>query len=240
MLIDHVYRTVQILLNKNSRGTLTPERFNELARMAMNNFFINLVDEKRRYMNRKSARKGGMRKQEVDKAMARYLKVYRPPNAWGAGSLLSFDIPDDFALFPDSYLFRVLLADKSMVEIPEIPIDSFTAYQASIVKPSNVYPQHSVMGGVITIHPPLPNIYSLSLHYYRKPHTPNWTYAVQNNVPVFNPSDPSFQDLDIYEHRSEELINEIALLAGLSLKDQLSVQVSAALKQEDTQTKDSL
>lgn len=236
MLIDHVYRSVQTLLNKNSKGTLTPERFNDLCRMSLNDMFMDLLNEKRQYMNRKASRRGGTRKQEVDKALARYLKetTYNSPVVFNINSIA---IPDDFALFPNKYIFACMDTDTPDIsiksEIPEIPNDDYGAYSSGIVKPSRLYPQHKVINGEIFFYPIIGLNYPVTLYYYRYPKIPNWTYVVSGGVPVFNQSDPSFEDLDIYQPRSEELITKILVYAGLSIKEQMSVQVGAAAEQED-------
>lgn len=220
MLIDHVYRSVQNLLNKNSKGTLTPERFNELCRIAQHNIFMNLANEKRQYMNRKAARRGGTRKQEIDKALSRYL-VSSTPTVTGG----KFTLPSNFAFTPNKYLFY------QNQEVSEIPTDNLVNYTTGITAPTDNYPQHRVIGQEIEVFPN--TLTDLEFVYYRYPNIPNWTYITVSDVPIFNITDPSFVDVDIYEHRSEELIMEILVLAGLSIKEPTSMQTGMAYKQED-------
>lgn len=238
MLIDHIYSTVQILLNKNTKGTLTPERFNELCRMAINDMFMNLTNEKRKYENRRSMRRGGTRKQEVDKALSRYMErsvLNDPPTA----PLASSTIPVNFAMFPDKYIFYSIDDDiDNLREIPEIPNDNFGAYTQGIAAPSELYPQHKIYDQAIHFKPALNH--PIVIMYYRYPNVPNWTYTVVDGEPIFNPSDPSFVDADIYEQRSQELIDAILVLAGLSIKEQLSIQVGGGMKQQDEGQNDSV
>lgn len=218
--IDHVYKSVQILLNKNHFGVLTPDRFNELCRLAQNTLYSNLVNEKRLYTNRKGSYRGGQRKEEVDKALARYLVRKNITITNGV-----VDMPEDFGFFPDNnYLFTT-----SNREIASMGNDSFGYCFTPIVAPTELYPQHKVEGIQITVYPD--TITEAIMMYYRTPKIPNWTSIVvagQEDKPIFNDQDPDFQDVDVYEHRTEDLIIEIYKLAAAHIKDQLGVQVAEA------------
>lgn len=219
------------MLNKNKRGTLTPERFNELCRVALNGIYRNLVNERRRYLNRKSTRRGGPAKEEIDKALLRYYttKSFYAP---GPGDpLVAFDLPDDFGFTTDNYLFIY----PNYTEVPLMSENAGAEFYRGITAPSATYPQHRIINNIIYMYPPVeePNI--TILKYYRQPKTPNWTYVQGTGdlPPMFNPSDASYEDVDLYEHRTEELIMEILVLAGLSIKEQTAIQVGLESNKED-------
>jgi len=216
--INFIYQTVQTILNKNSIGVLSPERFNVLAPMAQITVVSNYINEYRNALNKKRINRGGIDVHELETAIARYLV---PVTLTVTAGKTTF--PEDLSFLPNDFLF----VDGSVV--PEIPIGSYAAYTTGIVAPSLTYPQCKIFGTEIHLFPTA--IAEVELHYYRRPIPPKWTYEVVGTDAVFNPSASDYADIDVYENWVSDVILNILELAGLHLRDQLTVQVADVLKQ---------
>lgn len=220
-LINYAYQAVQTILNKNSRGVLTPERFNTLAKQAQIRYFSNLSNEYRDALNKLKLRRGGIEFQALEEELIRYMEDY---SIGSTGNPVSgFTMPSDFAFFTKTPIFY------NETEVAQIPLGEYGYYKAGIVAPSTTYPQYKKVGTTISLYPSLEDNL-LDVFYYRNPLTPKWTYNTVGGSPLFNPSAVDYQDLDIPEHRVDDLIIDILELSGLHLRDQMPVQVAEALK----------
>lgn len=219
-LINYAYEAVQSILNKNSRGVISPERFNLFVRNAQNEIFSNLNNKYRAALNKKrGGRAVNINVGDLETQLAKYLVSINPTIIAG-----EIDIPTDFAFFPETFLFY------SGQEVSEIPMDQYNYYISGIVAPSVNYPQVKVFQNKLKI---FPNTISsnVEMHYFRQPKTPKWTYTLVGGQALFNSSAGDYQDLDVYEHRLTDIITGVLELAGVHIRDQIVVQVSEALKQ---------
>lgn len=215
--INYIYQTVQTVLNKNSKGVLSPERFNVLATMAQSTVVGSLINEYRDAINRRRINRGGPDIRELETALSRYLVT--KPLTVAAGETT---MPDDLSYLPTDYLFY------NDALITEIPSNEYTSYISGIVTPSVTYPRCKVFGNKIKIFPNTIN--AVTINYYRRPLSPKWTYTTVNNEPVFDGSKADYQDIDVYENKIPDVIFNILELSGVHLRDAEVVQVMEAMK----------
>ena len=100
-----------------------------------------------------------------------------------------------------------------------------------LTSPTEQFPVYERRGSKIFAFPDTVGIDSgglnseVAIYYQRKPIDPKWTYLVASGQSVFNPSDASFQDFELPEYFFDRIVVEIALFAGVHLKEQQVVQV---------------
>ena len=75
--------------------------------------------------------------------------------------------------------------------------------------------------------------------YIRYPFDPQWTYTtLSGGEPVFNQSNPSYQDFELTIDDEPTLIMKILQFAGMSIREIQAVQFGLAAEQyEDTKEK---
>jgi len=102
-----------------------------------------------------------------------------------------------------------------------------------ITSPSVNYPAYTQTGDLITFYPS--SIINLPLQveatYFRYPKVPKWTFtSLANGEPVFNQSQPDYQDFEIGAQNETSLVVKILQYCGISIRETLVAQFG---KQEE-------
>lgn len=215
-MIDTVYRTVQVLLNKNGKGVITPDRFNVLAEAAQAKVVASLADEYRRIMTRKMRGYDDTTLSVVKTAYDTFLASADIVNTDG-----KFLIPSDCVALESLYTTAGI----------EIEIVSTSRYNALRRFAENRYPVASYENGEIKVSSGLSD---MTVVYRRKCKTPKWTYLrvkVGNTENVsFNPTDSTYQDFELPESYMYAIIDELLTSLGLHFKDNEILQVAQSEK----------
>lgn len=223
--INYVYETVQTILNKNSRGILSPERFNLLCRLAQNGVYADIINQYRNSLNKKRTGRQGVEYQDLEKSLSHYLKTDTLTVVDG-----EISVPNDFSFAPKEYLFL------NGTEVADIPTDQYSYFIKGIVEPSATYPQSKRFGDKIKIFPSATE--SVDIVYYRTQIIPKWTYTVVGDNALFDPSKSDYQDLDIPDQVLSNVITKILEQSGVHIRDAVAIQTAEQTQQAEY-TKDS-
>lgn len=217
-MIDTVYRTVQVLLNKNGKGVITPDRFNVLAEAAQAKIVSQLAEEYRRVVTRKM-------KGYDDTTLSVIRTAYDT-------FLTSVDIAQEDGKFmmPSNCVTLESLYAPNGVEIEIVPTSRFLAMSRHA---DRQYPIASYEDGEVKVS--ATSYDTITMTYRRKCKTPKWTYVrvvVGDNESVsFNPNDSSYQDFELPESYMYAIIDELLTSLGLHFKDNEILQVAQSEKQ---------
>ena len=142
-----------------------------------------------------------------------------------------------FTLVPESYR----IVDTSVQnEAEKVSAGKITLLNMSpITSPSVNYPAYTQTSDLITFYPS--SIINLPLQveatYFRYPKNPKWTYILlANGEPVFDQSQPDYQDFELPLDCEPDLINKILQYAGMSIREVSAVQFAQGLEQLDNQS----
>jgi len=146
--------------------------------------------------------------------------------------------PNVVSTFPLDY---AVYKAKSLTEAEKVTHSKITLLNNSILtSPSTDYPaytQEALVGDLFpdTINQPGQVI----CQYIRYPFDPQWTYTtLSGGEPVFNQSNPSYQDFELTIDDEPTLIMKILQFAGMSIREIQAVQFGQAAEQyEDTKEK---
>jgi hypothetical protein len=136
-----------------------------------------------------------------------------------------------FTLVPESY--RIVDASVQN-EAEKVSAGKITLLNMSpITSPSVNYPAYTQTSDSITFYPS--SIINLPLQveatYFRYPKVPKWTFtSLANGEPVFNQSQPDYQDFEIGEQNETSLVVKILQYCGISIRETLVAQFG---KQEE-------
>jgi hypothetical protein len=135
-----------------------------------------------------------------------------------------------FTLVPQSY--RIVDASVQN-EAEKVSAGKITLLNMSpITSPSVNYPAYTQTGDLITFYPS--SIINLPLQveatYFRYPKVPKWTFTLIGNEPVFNQSQPDYQDFEIGMQNETSLVVKILQYCGISIRETLVAQFG---KQEE-------
>lgn len=221
-MINDIYNIVHFILNKESRGYITPFQFNSFAKQAQQEIVDGYFYEYNKAIVNRNSR---IDYKEILKKTKENMEVFiMPPTALSYDSLTGlFSAPADF------YTTITLMYNNK--EVDEVPRDKLTYHMQDDFSGSNVfYPTYVKYDNKYQVMPTT-IIDGVKLIYFRNPKDPNWTYQLFGDDAIFNPSAPGYQDLEIGMDDKFEIITKILKYAGLNIREADIVQAAVTLDQ---------
>ena len=228
--VKAVYETLRDLTNKDQQGFITVSMFNNFANLAQlkiyNKLFGQLKDAQRNLKAGfdRGRDKGLVKRIEEDLALfAKCVDVSKDAssgkflrsdaNLYDLSRIISITTAGD-ALFSSSIRTPVEMCyDEEKIE--RILVSNISA-------PTEQFPVALVSGDIEVFPSAVQNI---RIRYYKTPSTPS--LAVTTTGGVETVSDSNSTDFELPDHFEDELIMEIAELAGVNLRDAFVSQFAA-------------
>ena len=106
---------------------------------------------------------------------------------------------------------------------------------SNLTAPTIQFPAYTLQGEVITIYPSsIQNKGQVECVYFRFPEPPKWTYiTLSSGEPVFDQSQPDYQDFELPLEDEYKLISRILQYCGVSIRESEVVQFSMAKEQQE-------
>jgi hypothetical protein len=106
---------------------------------------------------------------------------------------------------------------------------------SNLTAPTIQFPAYTLQGEVITMYPTsIQNKGQVECIYFRFPKVPKWTYInLSSGEPVFDQSQPDYQDFELPEEDEYKLISRILQYCGVSIRETEVVQFSMAKEQQE-------
>ena len=223
-MINFIRNVVMFILNKENRGYLTPNQFNSYAKLAQQTVFDGMFKQYRKFSvnknNRMAAMDFGDDKKKLREDIDRFVKEEQLQEL------------DGYFMMPVDCYYTLQLIYDNNIEIEEAEKHKMLTYltKSTLASPSRCYPMYAKYYDKYLIKPET-IIDCVTAVYVRKLKDPKWTYQTIARNPVFNPSDVSYQDIELQEDYANDIIAEILKLAGLQLQDNQILQASLAYEQ---------
>jgi hypothetical protein len=101
-----------------------------------------------------------------------------------------------------------------------------------LTAPSIQYPAYTQTSDTIIVYPSNINLpLQIEATYFRYPKNPKWTYvSLANGEPVFDQSQPDYQDFEVGMQNETSLVVKILQYCGISIRETLVAQFG---KQEE-------
>lgn len=222
-MINDIFNLSQELLNKNGYGILSPIRFMLFAKQSQLKLLMNAIDRYKREKNRKDI---GSYSDSL-RVLEALIDKFRTSKM-----LTRFDGSlKEFHILPDDYMaFDVATVGKD-IDITEIEASrSGMLLRSKILTASEKQPFGYVEGHRLYVLPETIGIINdgglkirydeVFLRYIRYPKNPVWTYQLVDGKPIFNISDPNYQDFELPESMFDSLVTDILSQAGLHIRDE--------------------
>jgi hypothetical protein len=221
MMINDVKNMVNFVLNKESRGYITPLQFNTFAKQAQQEIIDDYLSDYNKSVVGKNSRNNY--KEVVSKAKEGMDAFAVPPTTLTYNSASGlFESPNDL------YAFISLVYNNSEVE--EVGRDKLSYFLTNpTVGPSVYYPAFVRYNNDYKVFPDTIST-NVKLMYFRTPKDPNWTYEMINGNPIFNPSKSGFQDFEVGFEDKFSLIIKILKYAGLNVREADIVGAAVAME----------
>lgn len=239
-MINEVRNTVQAILNKNNYGYLSPSDFNLFAKQAQLDLFEKLFEGYNQQQNLTNARMAGEGYADTMKPYGEEIDKFVVSATLTQASGNTFTVPADSFM-----LNKVLRNDTGATyanrEMERVEHSKITMLNNShLTTPTEQYPAYTLAGSTLTAYPSsLNQAGDVVAVYVRYPLDPKWTFStLSNGEPVFNQSQPDYQDFELSTDYEPKLIMAICEMAGVSIREAFVVDYvnreQAAAKQVQT------
>lgn len=246
-MINSVRNTVLSILNKNNYGYVSPSDFNLYSKQAQFEVFEEYFSEYNKTINMENARQSGTSYADLRKPIGEAMEVFAVTSTLTqvAPATNRFFLPSATTTGFDYFMInKVLCYDASVNprkfkgEAEKVTHTHITMLITSnLTAPTEQYPAYTQEGGILTVYPStinLPN--EVDSNYFRYPKDPKWTYiTLANGEPVFDQSQPDYQDFEIPLEDEYKLVSKILQYAGMSIREIAAVQFGGAEEQKQSQ-----
>jgi hypothetical protein len=238
-MINSVRNTVLSVLNKNNYGYISPSDFNLFAKQAQMELYEEYYSSYNKTINMENSRASGTGYADIEQPLAETLESFivisnlspSIDNYWYYPSITTTGSEAYMILRMDVYDAsgnRLGTAEKVSEDKIMMLLDS------PFVGPTLKYPSYVFQKDYITVYPASINITNgnvIKCTYFSYPKDPKWTYiTLSNGEPVFDQSQPDYQDFQLPLEDEYKLVMKICQYCGISIRE-MDV-VSYALGQE--------
>ena len=138
-----------------------------------------------------------------------------------------------FLATPNSY---AIFSSATIVQAEKVSNGKISLLNNSnLTAPSIQFPSYTLQGEVITMYPnSIQNKGQVECIYFRFPKTPKWTYInLSSGEPVFDQSQPDYQDFELPAEDEYKLISRILQYCGVSIRETEVVQFGVGKEQQE-------
>jgi len=230
-MLDTIYKILLTLLNKEQQGYVTPTEFNLLAANVQNEIFREYFEDENRDKLKENRGMTGKGYSNLDFNVRQRIQQFSDITSIAKVDS-KFTLPEDLYFIEDD---GVLTGDSETYSgrvIEEVERNQLGYLSNSIAKPTALYPIYGRYSDSIVVEPT--SIEDIKVNYLRTPKAPNWTYIKFNNQPLFNPADLDFQDFELHESESTNIVLKMLTYFGISIRERDIVEASEILKDKQT------
>ena len=236
-MINEVRQTVLAILNKNNYGYISPGDFNLYAEQAQLDLFEDYFYAYNYQNNIENSRTSGTGYADIKKGYEEVIDFFSVTLPLTQNAANVFFMPSQVTTGSDYYLINKVLIGTDSREAERVSHSKITLLNQSLLTaPSNLYPAYTSEGENMTVFPATFNQPGdVVCQYIRYPRPPRWTYVDlgTQGEPVFDQSQPDYQDFELFEDDTNDLIMKILQYAGVSIRESSVVQYASA--QEGTE-----
>lgn len=233
--INYIRDVVFDLLEKNNRGWIPPQKFNNFAKLAQEELLESYFYDYNRWLLLENQHKSHNHYANIPYNIREKIDIFLKTDvALTASSGSVFPMEDDHYRLVDVYFNgdfidevdnrRAKLLTKSNLTAPS---ETYPIYVRSDDE-NNEFPHITVYPVSITK--------DITIDYIRKPLAPKWTFINIGGNPIFNISADDYQDFESHISDDQRLIQKILGYAGVSIRENDIVQYSEVEEQQRKNT----
>jgi len=214
-MINSVRNTVLSVANKNNFGYITPDDFNLYAKQAQLDIFENYFYQYNSWIVKQNARLSGSGYSDVVRNIELVIDSFS-----STVNLVHPLLSTDFEL-PYDYYYINNIRYNGTKEVDRVSQDKLMYLLSSnLTSPSVMFPVYSMEGNNITVYPSTITS-NVAAQYIRLPKDPKWTYyqLITDGAPLFDQTNPLYQDFELPESDEPLLVAKILQYAGISIRE---------------------
>ena len=226
--VDKVYKTVLSILNKESRGFLTPDEFERIASQVQLDILDQNFHDYNRAVSRETVGRGAQGYGDIPKKIQDRIDPFYTTNditlVSGVGALPTVTV-DDYTRSNVYNIVRVTTQDNNSLNITEVDRieKSKLTYLLSspITSPSTTFPIYYITGENINVNPT--SLSSVSMDYISIPSDPVWNSEADANGALTYTATGS-TDFTLHSSSEVDLVLGILRYTGVIIKDPSVIQ----------------
>lgn len=219
-MIDRIKQTVDMLVNTDGRGNVSPQEFNLAVNNAVNEIYESYPFETNRLVNQSNRGLSGPAIESL-KDLAREKMQHYFKNMPLSFSAPNFTLPTDLR-----YIDTVFYLGNIEVDPCKNSKEFYAITNYINTRPTATMPIFLKIGSSIKVAPDT-IITNIAANYMRKPLIAKWTYVVINGAEVYNPSAGDFVEIDMHPSEETNIILKVLLQFGINLKEQDVVAIAS-------------
>jgi hypothetical protein len=230
-MINSVRNTVLSILNKSNYGYLSPSDFNLFAKQAQLDIFQDYFYQLNYQISKENVRQSGSGLANISKQYKETIETFAVPptvltqdtgNIYFAPSLSTTG--SDYFNILNIYVYNTQFTPKQfLAEADKASLTELNALERSLMQaPSDIFPMYAIYGDKIHVFPrTISTVGAVECQYIRYPKDPKWTYVSigVDGAPVFDQSQPDFQDFELPLDDEVALVVKICQYAGVSIRE---------------------
>ena len=214
--VDTVYKKVLAILNKESRGFLTPDEFQRIGSQVQLDLLDKAFHDYNRAVARDSMGRGGQGYADIPKKIQDRIDPFYATSSValtsGVGTLPTF-----YNIISVSTTVCLAMTDVERVEKAKL---SFLL-SSPLTTPSTTFPVYYITGSTLAVNPS--SIASVDINYISVPSDPVWAYDTDSNG-AFTYTTTGSIDFGLHPSSEVDLILGILRYAGVIIKDPSVIQ----------------
>jgi hypothetical protein len=226
--VDKVYRKVLAILNKESRGFLTPDEFNRIGSQVQLDLLDKAFHDYSRAVTRETMGRGGQGYGDIPKKIQDRIDPFYTTSTIaltsGVGSLPTVTV-DDYTRSNVYNIIRVTTDDNSSLNTTEVDRveKSKLSYLLSspVTAPSTTFPIYYITGENINVNPT--SLSSVSMDYISIPSDPVWNSTADSNGALTYTATGS-TNFTLHSSSEVDLVLGILRYTGVIIKDPSVIQ----------------
>ena len=216
--VDTVYQKVLALCNKEQRGYMTPQEFNLLADKAQLELFDHYFHDIKTGVT-KQTNQQGVAFDETEMILEKLHPFHEEVNVTQVADDATYTLPNDL------YYINVLstangeiteMTRKEIMHVENNPLLQATTNRMNYVREE----------GAVRLYPTPIVATVISLHYWKRPTSPEWSYVVVNKRALYNANNST--NFTLHASEEEFLVARILQLAGIVIMKPGIVEIGAA------------
>tara|TARA_R110000787_G_scaffold241728_2_gene347866 strand:- start:951 stop:1667 length:717 start_codon:yes stop_codon:yes gene_type:complete len=234
-MINDIRNTVLAVLNKNNYGYISPQDFNLYAQQAQMDLFEDYFYAYNYQINKENQRSSGTGYADIKKGYEEVIDFFSVTSALTTNLAVTdgFFLPSVATTGSDYYLINKIFVGN--VEAERVEQSKILLLNSSpLTAPSAMFPAYTAQALTATLYPS-PKSIPMS-QYIRYPKPPKWTYVDlgANSEPVFDQTQPDYQDFELFPDDATDITMKILQYAGVSIREASVVQYAGAAEATET------
>ena len=219
--VDKVYTKVLSILNKESRGFLTPGEFNKIGSQVQLDLLDKAFYEYNRAIATQSAGRGGEGYADIPKKIQDKIDPFYATE--------SISLTSGVGTLPTFYNIISVSTDSRLTDIERINKSKLSFLLSSpLTAPSTSFPVYYITGSTITVNPT--SLSSVQMDYISVPSDPIWANTVDATTGALTFDSANAVDFTLHPSEEVELVLGVLKYAGVVIKDPSVLQMAS---QED-------